>query len=145
MILIDVGAAGEILPRFSEVKDKTIVAFEPEEKAFKELRNKYSSENYIILKDALSEKKQEVEFKVTKKGQCSSLFEPNMQHLKKFPKSDRFEVLKREKISTNSLDYVLEKNKIFNPNFIKLDIQGGGIRGSQGSLRKSSKNIVYRT
>jgi len=141
MILIDVGAAGELLPRFSKVKDKTIVAFEPEEKAFKELRNKYSSENYIILKDALSEKRQEVEFKVTKKGQNSSLFEPNMEFWKKFPKSERFEVLKREKISANSLDNVLEKNKIFNPNFIKLDIQGGELdvlKGASENLQKIS-------
>ena len=67
MKLIDVGAADEILPRFSKIKDKTVIAFEPEEKAFKELRKRYSSDNYIILQEALSKKKQEVELKLTKK------------------------------------------------------------------------------
>ena len=79
MILIDVGAAGELLPRFSKIKDKTIIAFEPEEKAFDNLKKKYSSENYVILKEALSKEKQEVELKITNKRQCSSLLEPNME------------------------------------------------------------------
>ena len=102
MILIDIGAAGEILPRFSKIKDKTIIAFEPEEKAFNKLIQKYSADNHIILQEALSRKKQDVELKITKKGQCSSLLEPNMELLNTFPASERFEVETRQRLSTDS-------------------------------------------
>ena len=63
MILIDVGAAGEILPRFSGIKNKTTVAFEPDPEAFIDLQKKYSSQNYIIINEALSSKEQELEEK----------------------------------------------------------------------------------
>jgi FkbM family methyltransferase len=139
MKLIDVGAADEILPRFSKIKDKTVIAFEPEEKAFKELSQRYSSDNYIILQEALSKKKQEVELKLTKKRQCSSLLEPNMELLNTFPASERFEVEARERFMTDSLDNVLEKNKIFNPNFIKLDIQGAELEVLQGAPKTLEK------
>tara|TARA_B100001142_G_scaffold319535_1_gene363170 strand:+ start:1010 stop:1957 length:948 start_codon:yes stop_codon:yes gene_type:complete len=139
MILIDVGAAGELLPRFSKIKDKTIIAFEPEEKAFDNLKKKYSSENYVILKEALSKEKQEVELKITNKRQCSSLLEPNMELLNKFPVSERYEVEKREKFFTDSLDSVLKKNNIFYPNFIKLDIQGAELEVLQGATENLHK------
>ena len=84
MILIDVGAAGEILPRFSGIKNKTTVAFEPDPEAFMDLQKKYSSKNYIIINDALSSKEQELEINFTKKGECSSIYKPNTQLLKNF-------------------------------------------------------------
>ena len=84
MILIDVGAAGEILPRFSGIKNKTLIAFEPDPVAFKDLQKKYSSKNYIIINEALSSKEQELEINFTKKGECSSIYEPNYELLKEF-------------------------------------------------------------
>ena len=52
MILIDVGAAGAILPRFSGIKNKTLIAFEPDPVAFKDLQKKYSSKNDNLFYDS---------------------------------------------------------------------------------------------
>ena len=140
MILIDVGAAGEILPRFSGIKNKTTVAFEPDPEAFMDLQKKYSSQNYIIINDALSSKEQELEINFTKKGECSSIYKPNTQLLKKFPFSERFDVKTKEKIKTKTLDNVLKLKGLMHPNYMKLDIQGAELEALKGSV-KSLKSI----
>ena len=58
-----------------------------------------------------------------------------MELLNTFPASERFEVETRERLSTDSLDNILENNKIFNPNFIKLDIQGAELEVLQGATK----------
>lgn len=140
MILIDVGAAGEILPRFSGIKNKTLIAFEPDPVAFKDLQKKYSSKNYIIINEALSSKEQELEINFTKKGECSSIYEPNYELLKEFPHSERFNVKRRAKIKTKTLDNVLKMHGVKYPNYMKLDIQGAELEALKGSVN-SLKSI----
>lgn len=140
MILIDVGAAGDILPRFSSMTNKTIIAFEPDPKAFKDLQKKYSSQNYVIINEALSSKEQELEINFTKKGECSSIFKPNFKLLSKFPFSERFKVKTKTKIKTQTLDNILEINGLKYPNYMKLDIQGAELEALKGSVN-SLKSI----
>lgn len=140
MILIDVGAAGEILPRFSSIKEKTIVAFEPDPEAYDELKTKYSSKNYVIINEALSSQEQSIKINFTNKGECSSIFRPNLKLLEKYPYSDRFKVKETAKIQTNTLDNILKNEGIENPNFIKLDIQGAELDALKGGL-ESLKTI----
>ena len=135
MILIDVGAAGDILPRFSGVKNKTIVAFEPDPEAFKDLQKKYSSQNYIIINQALSSREQEININFTKKGECSSIYKTNFKLIKKFPFAERFDVKTKAKIKTNTLDQALKTNGLEYPNYIKLDIQGAELEALKGSIR----------
>ena len=140
MILIDVGAAKEILPRFSGIKNKTLIAFEPDPVAFKDLQKKYSSKNYIIINDALSSKEQELEINFTKKGECSSIYKPNFELLKEFPFSERFDVKTKAKIKTKTIDNVLKMHGLKYPNYMKLDIQGAELEALKGSIN-SLKSI----
>ena len=99
-----------------------------------DLQKKYSSQNYIIINDALSSKEQELEINFTKKGECSSIYKPNTQLLKKFPFSERFDVKTKEKIKTKTLDNVLKMKGLIHPNYMKLDIQGAELEALKGSV-----------
>lgn len=140
MIIIDVGAAGEILPRFSNINSKTIVAFEPDPEAFLDLKKKYTSKDVIIINEALSSQEQDLDIYFTEKGECSSIYKPNKKLLEQFPFSERFNVKSIERIKTKTLDSALEENKLKNPNYIKLDIQGAELDALKGGL-KSLKSI----
>ena len=62
---------------------------------------------------ALSDKKQEIYFNLCRSAKASSFFEPNRNILDKFYNSQRFDVLKKIKVSSDTLDNQLKINKIF--------------------------------
>jgi FkbM family methyltransferase len=120
--LIDIGAAGEIEPRWKNFsKNIKYVGFEPDARSRETLQNnKNNFLNYQILPFALSNSNQSVELNLCREPKVSSLYHPNNNFLNRFPNVQRFEILKTEKIECSTLDEI----NLPDIDFIKIDIQG---------------------
>jgi FkbM family methyltransferase len=121
---VDIGASGGVDPRWKAlgVPFKSVL-FEPDPREYHQLKSK-SESNSIVLNSALSSEKCEVELNLCKKQMASSIFNPNLNFLKLFPDSLRFEVINKIKINADTLNNQLKNQKINNVDFIKIDTQG---------------------
>ena len=138
LLLIDIGAAGEIEPRW---KPYSFIikyfGFEPDPRSNENLNNiRRKFLDYKIFPTALADKEKVSEFYLCKKPEVSSLYEPNMSLLKNFPDNERFKVINNQKLETYSLD----SYKIINSDFIKIDVQGSELdilNGANDTLEKT--------
>jgi FkbM family methyltransferase len=132
--IVDIGASGGISERWENFTSKyKAVLFEPDPREYERLRA--DNDCLIVLNSALSDSINSIDFLLCKKQQVSSTYLPNMDLLKKFPFSERFEVLKRVQIKTDTLDNQLKINNIADIDFIKIDTQGHELKILKGSTR----------
>jgi hypothetical protein len=130
--LIDVGAAGDIEPRWKGIQEFiSYIGFEPDERSRSALILKpQNCFSYTIRPEALGKNNDEkVPFYLCEKEQVSSLHYPRTNFLKLFPDSRRFNVVKNSTVILKSLDAL----KIQRVDFIKLDTQGSELDILQGS------------
>lgn len=120
--LLDIGAAGEVEPRWKPfIQFLNYVGVEPDERSRSTILNiKADFRSYQIVPYALAAKAQSLNFNLCRKPQVSSLYEPNVAFLSRFPDVDRFDVV--EKIPTGCVS--LDSVDVPNIDFLKLDIQG---------------------
>ena len=64
--------------------------------------------SYSILPHAISDKRGDIEFNLTRVPEKSSTYEPNDKVLKKFPDFQRFELTKKINLSSVPMDEILE-------------------------------------
>jgi FkbM family methyltransferase len=135
IVLMDVGAAGGIEPRWKKFAGKvSYVGFEPDGRAQEFVPNVRFAE-YEMTPSALGESRSVRRLNITKDVGKSSLFVPNWEILERFPNVDRFSVSKELKLQINTADKIV-KSKV---DFIKLDIQGselGVLKGAKGILKE---------
>jgi len=135
IVLMDVGAAGGIEPRWKKFAGKvSYVGFEPDGRAQEFVPNVRFAE-YEMIPSALGESRSVRRLSITKDVGKSSLFVPNWEILERFPNVDRFSVTKELKLQINTADKIV-KSKV---DFIKLDIQGselGVLKGAKGILKE---------
>ena len=135
IVLMDVGAAGGIEPRWKKFAGKvSYVGFEPDGRAQEFVPNVRFAE-YEMIPSALGESRSVRRLNITKDVEKSSLFVPNWEILERFPNVDRFSVTKELKLQINAADKIV-KSKV---DFIKLDIQGselGVLKGAKGILKE---------
>ena len=135
IVLMDVGAAGGIEPRWKKFAGKvSYVGFEPDGRAQEFVPNVRFAE-YEMIPSALGESRSVRRLNITKDVGKSSLFVPNWELLERFPNVDRFSVTKELKLQINAADKIV-KSKV---DFIKLDIQGselGVLKGAKGILKE---------
>jgi len=138
LTFVDIGAAGEIQPRWKPFSHKlNYIGFEPDDRSIGNIQNKSNNFlSYSIFPFALSHQKGDIEFNLTRDPEKSSTYESNDRLLKKFPNSQRYELTKKMKISSVSMDEILEDEV----DFIKIDIQGGELnvlKGADATLEKT--------
>ena len=148
--IFDVGAnEGRWIDSVNEFfKKPNIHAFEPSEKEFQILKEKYSEERNIVLNNfALGEMEDEQYFNINYKGGLNSFYDVNQntnwfrrQQNNKKVFNENF-TLKKEKVSINTIDnYLISKNIEF-IDIVKIDTQGYEPKVLEGALNalKSKK------
>lgn len=128
--LIDVGAAGEIMPRWKRVESHlNYHGFEPDERSRKKLLTKQNkSLSYQIYDKIVADKEDTIDLYLCKTPTNSSTYQPNKAFNDLFSDKDRFEVIKTTGLPATTLDQL----EIQRADFIKLDIQGGELNALKG-------------
>jgi len=133
IVLVDVGAAGGIEPRWKKISPLLYyIGFEPDSKATTEERQTKFAE-HTLFSVALGAKKSKQKFYISKGIGKSSIYRPNYSFLKNFADVGRFQIENEIELYVDSIDQVIAQ-KI---DFIKLDTQG-----SELSILTGSKNSL---
>lgn len=130
LTLIDIGAAGDIEPRWKRIEPfLSYVGFEPDERSRSLLISKSNScLNYQILPYAVWDSVGLIEINLCRSPGASSHYIPNQPFLDLFPDPRRFDVLETLKLKSTTLDNL----DLTSADFIKLDIQGGELNALKG-------------
>ena len=139
LILIDIGAAGDIEPRWKKVEPiLNYIGFEPDQRSRAILQEKKNNcLNYQILPYAIWDSKSSIEINLCSKPQVSSSFLPNRNFVDLFPDSKRFDIESKVTLSTERLDDL----SISSVDFIKIDIQGGELKALNGGVGLMEKTL----
>lgn len=137
--LIDVGAAGQIIPRWKRVeKYVNYYGFEPDNRSRKELlAQKNNCNRYQLDENIVSDKSEIKEIHLCKAPMTSSVYPPNRGFVDLFAEADRFDVVSKEKLNATTIDQL----ELTTTDFIKLDIQGGELNALKGA-EKTLKNCL---
>lgn len=148
-IFLDIGAhKGESIDFFTKhLNIFKIYSFEANPENFNNLKNKYKkNKNFIIKNIALSSNVCEKVFNQCEETSSSTFsnINYNSNYLKKkirlFSSSKKKDFFKKIKISTDTLDNFLEKNKITKICLIKIDTEGHEFEILRG-LTKNIRNV----
>ena len=125
---LDIGASGGLEPRWKKFEGQiNTQLIEPDERSIKNFDTKDLDINLIWSEET------DLDFYLTRKKECSSVFTPNENIINKYPNKERYEVIKKKKIFSNTID-----NIFFNQNFdfIKIDTQGSELNILMGGRKK---------
>lgn len=111
--LIDVGARGGLQPNWKRAtRHLRLVGFEPDSAEHARLVADADPNRAVYINAAVGRESAELTLNVGREGGTSSLLEPNMSFLRRFPRPERYEVVKRVKIATDRLDTLLPSHGI---------------------------------
>jgi hypothetical protein len=98
--LCDVGAAGDIEPRWRAISSfLKYVGFEPDKRSRDKLmRNPADCYSYNIVGNALWEAEKQLDLNLCVRPEVSSVYSPNVEFLKNFPETERFDILYTESL-----------------------------------------------
>ena len=124
LTIVDIGASGGIHARWSGSPcGLRAVLFEPDPREFDTLKS-MAPDNWTVINSALSDRSGDIDFRLARKQQVSSVYPPNQAFLEKFPDPERFHTVKTIKIRADTLDNQLKANGIQDVDFIKIDAEG---------------------
>lgn len=139
LTLLDIGAAGNIENRWKRISTLVnYIGFEPDERSYYDLLKKPNKcANYTLHQKAVWSKKGAISFHLTRGWQQSSHYQPNLNFVDNFPKRHRFDLIKKLKMKTETIDNLVDE-KI---DFIKIDAQGGELEILKGA-NKSLEDVM---
>ena len=137
--LIDVGAAGQIMPRWKRIeKYVNYYGFEPDNRSREKLiAQENNCNSYYLDSKIVSNKSEVTEIHLCKAPMTSSVYQPNRAFVDLFAEAERFDIVSKEKLNATTIDQL----DIENTDFIKLDIQGGELNALKGA-EKTLKNCL---
>lgn len=134
LTIVDVGAKGGIHKKWEKI-DYCAILFEPNPKEEFQQR-----ENWLVIRNALSDTAGEKNLYIARKNSNSSLHEPNFDLLNGFSNPKRYEIVETLKIQTDTLDNQLRVHNIDDVDYLKVDVQGhelAVLKGGIASLKKA--------
>ncbi len=142
LVLVDVGASGGIQEKWKSLsRFLRVIGFEPDERSARELRaHSETAVATTFLSVGLYNKKARIPLYLTRSKTDSSLLQPNVVFLKKFPHLNRLEIVGRDLMNVDTLDSQLNTQKITDIDFMKVDTQGTELyilEGATDTLRRA--------
>jgi FkbM family methyltransferase len=138
--LVDIGARGGPSSNWRSHPNLFVVGFEPDPNEHRQLEDA-AGPNERYLNAALWDRPSNLELNLTKSPGSSSILTPNRAFLDQFPDHERFEVVERTTVQTDTLDHQLSINGIRDVDFIKADTQGTELRVLKGATETLSSVI----
>lgn len=130
-ILLDIGAAGEIDPKWREISPYSIcIAFDADDRemGYVEKEAKGYKKLYVFNCIATANTTSEAMFYLTYSPQCSSLLEPRHQDLSEWGFNESFRVEKKIRLHAKSIRDALAELNITRIDWFKTDSQGTDLR-----------------
>ena len=134
LTLVDIGARGGIQPNWKRAsRHLKLVGFEPDPAEYERLVKNADRERIVYINAAVGRAPGVLTLNIGREGGTSSIFEPSMGFLRRFPKAERYEIVRRQEISADTLDSLLARHTIGDIDFIKIDTQGAELDILQGA------------
>jgi FkbM family methyltransferase len=138
IVLLDVGASGGIIPRWSPYRaDIAFIGVEPDARSLSVLLNSPESKlfrSYEIIPFGAWNRTGTVGISFTRKPMCSSHFAPNIAFLSRFPEVERFDIVGSTEVECRMVDDLLAGSGK-SVDFIKLDLEGGELAVIEGATK----------
>lgn len=131
LVLIDVGAAGGVPQRWRALEGYLVtLGFEPDARSFATLEQR---PDRIYLATGLLDEAKTVQLHLARKQECTSVLEPDLDLLSRFPERERWETVGTSTIDVQPLDGVLASSELDVADFLKLDVQGAELEVLRGA------------
>jgi FkbM family methyltransferase len=130
LTLIDVGAAGDIEPRWRKIATLIhYIGFEPDARSRVSLEtNNRDCASYRVLPYVIWDVDARIDMNMCKDPQKSSYYAPHLPFVARFPNVGRFDIVSKETLEARTLDGLGLAG-----DFLKLDLQGGELAALQGA------------
>lgn len=145
LVLADVGARGGLKKDWRTARRHLrLLGFEPDVDECRRLeegaRTGGTGDRFFQI--AAHNSRGTVPIYVARDRGLTSMFEPDRAFLDAFPEADRFDIVDRRQIDTDTLDNVLAAHGIEDVDFIKADTQGSELFVLEGAARALAGPVV---
>lgn len=143
---MDIGARWGIGWPFSDLpnSDIALTLVEPDPEEAERLQNFYRKKNIEakIYQTALWSECRNLSLNLTKSPGCSSIFNPNIALLEKFPDVNRFSISKKINFQCDTIDNLSTSSEIKKIDFVKIDVQGAELEILKGGKSFFQNNLI---
>jgi FkbM family methyltransferase len=143
LTLVDIGARGGLQPNWAPARRHLrVIGFEPDPEEHARLAAAADPRSRVYINAALHREPATLALNVGRDGGTSSLLEPNLDFLRRFPDPRRYEVARRVPVQVDTLDRVLPAHDVRDPDFIKIDTQGAELAILEGGREVLTRSVL---